>query len=227
LKQRLNSSGALLVETQHTAIRDDTRERLLAIATLAFASQGYAQASVRSMTKAAGVNVAAVNYHFGSKAELYRNVVRAQFAVLSKDFTPAVDEPLPIRTWLRTFYAGLLANWATPEKRSLAKILAFEESQPSGVLGSLLGEVIKPRHDELARVMAQEIGCSETPADVHRLVKALMDLVKGYIRDKPVLDIVAPHVYAMAEWQPVALDSLVEQGMDLIEGTRRRYHQNT
>lgn len=53
---------------------DGTRERILDTAECLFAEQGYG-ASLREITSSAGVNLAAVNYHFGSKEELLVAVV--------------------------------------------------------------------------------------------------------------------------------------------------------
>ncbi|MEO0652034.1 MAG: TetR/AcrR family transcriptional regulator, partial [Planctomycetota bacterium] len=52
----------------------DTRTRLLDAAEHLFAERTYAQTSLRAITAAAGANLAAVNYHFGSKERLFRAV---------------------------------------------------------------------------------------------------------------------------------------------------------
>jgi AcrR family transcriptional regulator len=49
-----------------------TRERLLEAAEACFVQSGYDGASLRVVTAAAGVNVAAANYHFGGKEGLFR-----------------------------------------------------------------------------------------------------------------------------------------------------------
>lgn len=54
----------------------DTKERLLDAAEKVFAQEGYRAASLRAITAAAAVNLAAVNYHYGSK----RGLVEAVFA---------------------------------------------------------------------------------------------------------------------------------------------------
>lgn len=48
----------------------DARRRLLEAAERLFREQGYDQVSIRAVNKAAGMNPAAVHYHFGSKEEL-------------------------------------------------------------------------------------------------------------------------------------------------------------
>lgn len=52
-----------------------TRERLLLKAAELFAQLGFESVSMRDLTRAAGVNLAAVNYHFGSKEALIEEVV--------------------------------------------------------------------------------------------------------------------------------------------------------
>mgnify|MGYP005998026439 CR=1 FL=1 len=51
-----------------------TRERLLDAAEQLFAEQGVASTSLRQLTAAAGTNLAAVHYHFGSKLDLVQQV---------------------------------------------------------------------------------------------------------------------------------------------------------
>ncbi|GAA0977485.1 TetR/AcrR family transcriptional regulator [Nocardiopsis tropica] len=54
----------------------DTRTQLLDAAEHLFAERGYRGTSVRAITDLAGANLAAVGYHFGSKAELMSAVAR-------------------------------------------------------------------------------------------------------------------------------------------------------
>lgn len=56
------------------AIAVDTRERILAHAGPLFAAHGLEGLGIRQLARAAQVNLAAVNYHFGSKRALFREV---------------------------------------------------------------------------------------------------------------------------------------------------------
>jgi AcrR family transcriptional regulator len=53
----------------------DTKTRILDAAEQLFMEHGFEATSLRSLTAAAGVNLAAVNYHFGSKEELFQAVL--------------------------------------------------------------------------------------------------------------------------------------------------------
>ena len=50
--------------------QSETVERILDVAQQLFAEHGFAETSLRAITAQAGVNLAAVNYHFGSKDAL-------------------------------------------------------------------------------------------------------------------------------------------------------------
>lgn len=65
----------------------DTRDRILDAAEALFARQGFSATSLRAVIAEAGVNLAAVHYHFGSRHELVR-------AVFSRRFEPINEERL-------------------------------------------------------------------------------------------------------------------------------------
>lgn len=54
----------------------ETKDRILDAAERLFADHGYAATSLRDITSEAGVNLASVNYHFGSKEALLGAVVK-------------------------------------------------------------------------------------------------------------------------------------------------------
>ncbi len=60
----------------------DTRARILRAAEALFAEHGFDAVSMRDLTARAGVNLAAVNYHFGSKQALLAQVFSSRANVL-------------------------------------------------------------------------------------------------------------------------------------------------
>ncbi|MBB3168516.1 TetR/AcrR family transcriptional regulator [Simiduia aestuariiviva] len=68
----------------------DTVARILDAAEALFAERGFAETSLRTITSTAGVNLAAVNYHFGSKKEL----IQAVFARFLTPFCQELDRSL-------------------------------------------------------------------------------------------------------------------------------------
>jgi AcrR family transcriptional regulator len=64
-----------LTETATDAPPLDTRDRILDVAERMFAEYGFELTSLRALTTEAGVNLAAVHYHFGSKERLLEAVL--------------------------------------------------------------------------------------------------------------------------------------------------------
>jgi len=63
----------------------DTRERILDAAERLFMAYGYDGTSMRQITGEAGVNLAAVNYHFGAKETLMQEVFRRRLNWLNEE----------------------------------------------------------------------------------------------------------------------------------------------
>ena len=69
----------------------NTRERILNSAEVLFAEHGFERASLRALTAAAQVNLAAVHYHFGSKAALIRAIFERRLAPLNAERLGELD----------------------------------------------------------------------------------------------------------------------------------------
>ncbi len=91
-----------------------TKQRILGAAEALFAKHGFAGASLRQVTSAANVNLAAVNYHFGSKENLINEVFRRRLDDLNAQrlqaLRKALDEPVPhLESVLAAFVRPALA----------------------------------------------------------------------------------------------------------------------
>jgi AcrR family transcriptional regulator len=90
----------------------DTKGRILAAAEGLFAEQGYAATSLRHIIAQAGVNLAAIHYHFGSKEDLLDQLVstfadpvnRARVALLERYEAEAHGAALPVEKILEAFF---------------------------------------------------------------------------------------------------------------------------
>lgn len=71
---------------------ESTRERILCASAELFARKGFTSTSIREITESASVNVAAVNYHFGGKENLYREVVRQRAQARRTLYSKIIDE---------------------------------------------------------------------------------------------------------------------------------------
>ena len=69
----------------------DTKGRILDAAEALFAEHGFAATSLRSITASAGVNLAAVHYHFGSKESLVEAVFARRLGPLNAERLRLLD----------------------------------------------------------------------------------------------------------------------------------------
>ena len=156
------------------ARRDDpaTKARVLRAATELFAERGFHGTKVRDIAARAGANVAAGHYHFGSKRDLYVEVLRATFA--------------RVRAVLAR--AGVQADAAALARTSAPQVEALLQRRITTMLGDLLGpppslhgtlmqrEMLDPS-DALPIVVAEFIApmMEETAVLVRRLAPGLDD----------------------------------------------------
>src|SRR5277367_806921 len=89
--------------------REDTADRIIAAAGAVFAERGFRGTTVRQITARAGVNLAAVNYHFRDKSELYVQVLREakHTARIKIDEIPGTAEQR-LRGFIEQFVRNLL-----------------------------------------------------------------------------------------------------------------------
>ena len=98
-----------------------TKAAVLAAAERLFALNGFQNVSVRDITAAAGVNLASVNYHFGSKDALLFEIFRRRTAELNRERARMLHEANarhdgapPVREILRALFEPPL-RWGSPE----------------------------------------------------------------------------------------------------------------
>jgi len=105
----------------------DTKERLLNAAEALFARHGCHATSVRAITHAAGANLAAVGYHFGSKEALIRGVIDRRLAPLNRERLARMEAELEAATTAsrRPRVATLLRAFIEPTVR-------FRTTDPKG-----------------------------------------------------------------------------------------------
>ncbi|HLZ62213.1 MAG TPA: TetR family transcriptional regulator [Ktedonosporobacter sp.] len=140
----------------------DSRELMLDAAQRLFAQEGFAATSLRDVTKGAGVNLAAVNYYFGSKAALIRAVIQRILIQLNlerrlnlvsltaPEQTPSVEELLS--AYLSPLF-DLLTVGSPPMESPSSKETALEHEQ---ILVRLYARIVTDPGDEVRTVVAQE-----------------------------------------------------------------------
>lgn len=140
------------------------KEKILDAASEVFGRMGYKAATIREICRAAGVNVAAINYYFGGKEALYRTVV---MDLISRTFARyPVDEGVGAQSSpegrLRTFIRGSLRRLLSPDGLSgypgKGQLVARELADPSPFMDDLVDEFIRPTAAVLGAIVSELLG---------------------------------------------------------------------
>ncbi len=88
--------------------QSDTVERILDAAEILFAEKGFSETSLRLITSKAQVNLAAVNYHFGSK----KSLIQAVFSRFLGHFASVLMQSLSADQWVISPLGLLKVCWS-------------------------------------------------------------------------------------------------------------------
>jgi AcrR family transcriptional regulator len=101
-------------ERKRPAHRPSRRRQIIEAATKAFSRDGYVEARVEDIARAAGVAPTAIYYHFGSKEELFTQALRTAMAGFSERiFQARPDFEAPNVEGLRKVLAAGWDFWRT------------------------------------------------------------------------------------------------------------------
>jgi TetR/AcrR family transcriptional regulator, regulator of cefoperazone and chloramphenicol sensitivity len=137
---------------------ENTRDKILNAAGEVFAEHGFEGATIRMITERAEVNVAAVNYHFRDKAELYKLVVgqgcsaRAAWHDVMAEAAGSPEERL------RSLIAHFLEYMLSPKRPAWKRrLMAREMANPTTALDELVEKNIRPFRDEFLMPTLREL----------------------------------------------------------------------
>jgi AcrR family transcriptional regulator len=130
---------------------------LLAAASEVFAEKGYWEATHAEICQKARANTAAINYHFGSKENLYVEAWKYAFE-RSFEAHPAdggVGAEAPAAQRLRGRIVAFMARVTDPDNHEI-EIMHKEMANPTGLLAQVLPRVLEPMQRDM-RVIVQEL----------------------------------------------------------------------
>jgi AcrR family transcriptional regulator len=133
-----------------------TRKHLLGAASQIFAEKGYRGATITEICERAGTNVAAVNYHFGNKENLYREAWRQSFRDSVKTHPPdgGVDRCAPVRRRLRGAIGAAVRRMTDKDNREFMIVLK-EIAHPTGLLQEVMRGEIAPLREEIESLIGE------------------------------------------------------------------------
>ncbi len=128
----------------------DTRDRILDAAEALFVEHGFEATSMRMITGRAAANLAAINYHFGSKDALIQEVFRRRLTALNRERLAVLDRledeaagaPLKPSRIVDAFFGTALDLAADTEHGGhvFMRLLGRTQTEPSAFVRKFLAE---------------------------------------------------------------------------------------
>lgn len=173
-----------------------TRRRLLDAAGERFAARGFRGATLREIAARAGANLAAANYHFGSKEALYLEVAREHFDALERRLAEqgagfAAEDDLAGRS--RAELEALLRARVRTMLRSFleedpihAALMQRELLDPSAALPVIVRRWVQPMRQALERILGR-LAPELAPEEIARATFSTVGQVAFYLSHRPAL----------------------------------------
>ncbi|MBI1178789.1 TetR family transcriptional regulator [bacterium] len=147
--------------------RKDTRSRILDVAEALFSEHGLERVSVRDITKKARVNLAAINYHFGTKEDLIAAVIERQVQPVNDARLAALEELQAtagkrgpkLESILEAFIRPAVQSCADSavEQTRCSKFFGRCLSEPSPEVENLLKKLFEPLVDRMGEALKRAL----------------------------------------------------------------------
>lgn len=207
----------LPIDQAVTRPRHHAQDKLVEAATIIFADKGFAKASTREICVAAGVNVAAIHYHFGDKAGLYRAVLRKPIDEVVTQLA-RFDEPgVDLEASLRRFLGAMLTPWRGDESGAQVMRLHLREMvDPSPDYLAMVAQAVVPHHEALVQMLARHVGVVSPDDALRQLAFALVAMVNDYAMSREFMQVLAPTLVTGPGARDKVLDRLVGYALALV-----------
>ncbi len=176
----------------------ETRKQLLEAAGEIFAEHGYAKATSKEICERANANVAAVNYHFGSKDQLYAAVLQeAHSRIVSiESMAAATQSRMDPKIKLRMFLSLIVQQVAKRDRgRWELRVLSREILSRSPLMSTLIEKQIAPKAALLRSMLGELMRMpANHPAVSRTLINIMGPFLMLLITDRALQKKVAPHL---------------------------------
>ncbi len=134
----------------------EVKKRILEVAGEIFADRGFRETTVREICRRAGVNLAAVNYHFGDKERLYMAVIKhyKEIAVQKYSQYDFVRDHDPYDVQLTAFIKSFMYHLLGEGHEScFGRLMSRELFEPTSALDVIIEEEFRPFFNRLNAIV--------------------------------------------------------------------------
>jgi AcrR family transcriptional regulator len=166
----------------------EAARRIIDAAGQVFANHGFKGATVREICKRAGVNVAAVNYYFGDKTNLYMTVLKDQQVLAFERYPLDSGTSISPEARLKTFIQGLVFRMSSGTGSSiLTKLMTREFVEPTFALDMIVETVARPSFQVLSAIVRQLLGDETNDEKVRLCCASIVSQCIYFHYARPVL----------------------------------------
>lgn len=172
-----------------------------------FASRGFRAATVREICRKAGVNVAAINYYFGNKEQLYLEVWRYSHRCALEKFphTHGLAENETPEKKLEAFIrAFLLRIFEHGEMAWFGKLISREMIEPTPGLDTLVHEEITPQLFMVRGLVEELVGKKISKETLRLCVMSIISQCVFYHHCQPVIH----RLFPMWKFTPAEIEKV-------------------
>ena len=154
----------------------ETRDRLLKAAAQLFADRGFKKVTVRDICRAAKANVASVNYHFGDKTGLYREVLQLAIDTMraTNDAAREAGRGCAADERLRRYITvSMCRAMSSGNAAWISRLIHREMTDPTPTFDAIVEQAVRPRVDDMAAIVADLLDCDPDDARVSQCVASI------------------------------------------------------
>jgi AcrR family transcriptional regulator len=206
--------------------RKTTKQKLIEAACEVFSQKGYREATIADICAQAQSNIAAVNYHFGDKENLYAHAWRYAFDQSLEAYPPEgeLTEDAPANERLKARISSLINRILDEGKVGyFSRMLFAEMATPTNSIDEVIGEAVMPQREKMFTILAKLLGEAATSENICLCGMCIMNMCSMFamntrLRKKIFLQ--NPHIKISKE---MLTEHIYSFAMGGIEECRNKY----
>jgi len=155
----------------------ETKFKIMEVARVLFAKQGFEGTSIRDIAKAADVNVAAVNYHFSHKENLFDEIIRSGYLECAENLRGYYQKNNPNLEETLIYLFHYFLNQSHDLISYFRMMLSSQHNQRFSSMGTPDESFGPPGGSIIIEAIKKEVQKEIAAEDLHWALKSLFGLV--------------------------------------------------
>jgi AcrR family transcriptional regulator len=203
----------------------DIKNRILETAGEIFADRGFRETTVREICRRTGVNLAAVNYHFGDKERLYMAVIKhyKEIAVQKYLQNDSMHDHDPYDVQLSAFIKSFMFHLLGEGHDScFGRLMSREYIEPTSALDVIIEEEFRPFFNRLNTIVRQLLGGEISEGKIILCAMSVLGQCLYFRTSRPVISrLLRKDHYTVEEINEIA-DHITSFSLEALSGLSKQ-----